>query len=223
MHKRFLMLLTMMIPLLLAVDDCRADGADNVGSLQDAKSHTREEFVHGMASMTLAILQDQKKTYGERKVVLRRAFNNVVDIDWIAKFVLGHAWNSANDVEKQSYTEQYRTFLTESYVSNFAENPDKRIKDIKILGIQDAEDNAFIVNTNMQLADREEIRVDYRVSDHNDKYKVIDIVIENVSLLATHRAQFSELAANRGIDGVIMRLKAMNESPKVDAINVSMQ
>ena len=210
------------VMLLLPVVNCRADSTQNVGSLQDTKAHTREEFVNGMASMTLAVLQDHKKTFSERKVLLRQCFNTVVDIDWIAKFVLGRAWNNASEEQKQRYTDLYHTFLTESYVSNFAENPDKRIKDIKILGIQDAEDG-FMVSTDMLLASREELRVDYRVSDHQGKYKVIDIIIENVSLLSTHRAQFGELAANQGINGVITRLELMNGDPEVSALNVSAQ
>lgn len=200
----------MLALLCLPSDNARADAARDVGSLQDAAAHTREEFVHGMAQMTLAILQDTKKPFADRKIVLRNAFGTVVDIDWIARFVLGRAWNTASDAQRQRYTELYHTFLTESYVSNFAEDPDKRIKDIKILGLQDAEDSAFIVNTDMMLADMEDYRVDYRVSDHEGKYKVIDIVIENVSLLATHRSQFGELVASRGIDGLIAKLEAIN-------------
>lgn len=209
--------------LVLTPVAAMAASVENVGSLQDSRNNTRESFVHGMASMTLAILQDHKKPFPERKIVLRRAFKTVVDIDWIAKFVLGRSWNKATQVEKERYTELYHTFLTESYVSNFAENPDKRIKDIKILGIQDAQDNDFIVSTNMLLADMEEIRVDYRVSDHDDKYKIIDIIIENVSLLSTHRQQFGELAANRGIDGVITKLQAINEHRETNGIGIPMK
>lgn len=217
-----LVIMTLLSSSALPLSDAFADAAQNVGSLQDSKIHTREEFVGGMASMTLAILQDHKKPFPERKLVLRRAFNTVVDIDWIARFVLGRSWSTASDEQKQRYTDLYRTFLTESYVSNFAENPDKRIKDIKILGIQDDVDNGFRVSTNMLLADREEIRVDYRVSDHEDKYKVIDIIIENVSLLSTHRSQFAELAANRGIEGVISKLDGMNQSSDTASISVPM-
>ena len=184
-----------------------ADAESQVDSLQDAQSHTRQEFVNGMATMTLAILQDQKKPFPDRKILLRQAFNNVVDIDWIARFVLGRNWKAASDEQKKYYTELYRKYLTESYVSNFAENPDKRIKDIKIFGIQDAEDNAFVVTTAMELADREEVKVEYRVSDHEGKYKVIDIIIENVSLLATHRSEFAQIASVQGVDGVIRKLE----------------
>lgn len=183
--------------------------AQTVDSLQDAKKHSRQEFVNGMAQMTLSILQDPKKPYSERRQVLRRAFCTVVDIEWIARFVLGRAWNNATPEEKDKYVDLYRSFLTDTYVSNFGENQEHRIKDIQILGIQDAEDNDFLVNTYMKLANADDVKVVYRVSDHNGKYKVIDIIIENVSLLNTHRSEFAQLAASKGVNAVITQLETM--------------
>jgi phospholipid transport system substrate-binding protein len=220
---RIIRLAAVLLPLTLTAADVRAEAQPGIDSLQDSRAHTREDFVHGMASMTLAILQDHKKPYSERRMVLRRAFNTVVDIPWIARFVLGRSWSVASDEQRDRYTSLYQTFLTESYVSNFAEDPEKRIKDINILGIQDAPEHGFIVNTNVLLANRDELRVDYRVSDNNDRYKVIDIVIENVSLLNTHRAQFSELASNRGIEGVITSLSHINAGHDRASISVSMK
>lgn len=183
--------------------------AQTVDSLQDAKKHSRQEFVNGMAQMTLSILQDPKKPYNERRQVLRRAFCTVVDIEWIARFVLGRAWNNATPEEKDKYVDLYRSFLTDTYVSNFGESQEHRIKDIQILGIQDAEDNDFLVNTYMKLANADDVKVVYRVSDHDGKYKVIDIIIENVSLLNTHRSEFAQLAASRGVNAVITQLETM--------------
>lgn len=184
-----------------------AAGEITIDSLQDAKLHSRVEFVNGMAQMTLAILHDQKKPYRERRLILRRAFNTVVDVDWIARFVLGRAWNHASDEEREKYVDLYRAYLTDTYVSSFGENQEHRIRDIKIVGIQDAEDNDFLVNTFMKLANADDVRVTYRVSDNDGKYKVIDIIIENVSLLNTHRSQFAPLAASQGVDSVITKLK----------------
>lgn len=167
----------------------------------------KEAFAHDFAQKVLAILQDPKKSYGDRKDILRQAFSNSVDIDWIAKFVLGKTWNAATDEQKMRYTELYRKYLTETYVSNFADNPDRRISDIKIFGINEAEDNDFTVRTEMRLADAENLQVNYLVRENDGRYKVLDITIENVSLIATHRAEFNDLAAAQGIDGVIAKLE----------------
>ena len=218
--KILLFIFALLAPLMF-LNRALAETQSEFDSLQNAKLHTREEFVHGMANMTLAVLQDQKKSLEDRRVVLRQCFGWSLDIDWIAKFTLGRMWNVATPDQRERYTKEYRTFLTESYVSNYAESQEKRVKDIKILGIQNGEDNDFFVNTDTLLADREDVKVDYRVSEHEGKYKVIDIIIEKVSLLATHRSQFSEIAANQGVEAAIAKLHALN-SGKSD-INVSMR
>lgn len=172
----------------------------------------RDAFARSFANTVLAILQDQKKSFGDRKTVLRQAFSKSVDIDWIARFVLGSAWNQANEDQKKRYMSLYRTYLTESYVANFAENPDKRIRDIKIFGVHDGDGDDFTVRTQMMLADMENLSVNYLVWDNNGSYKVRDIAIENVSLITTHRTEFTKLAATKGIDGVIARLEELTEN-----------
>lgn len=180
-----------------------------------------ETFARDFATKVLAIIQDAKKSYGDRKDVLRTAFAKSVDIDWIARFVLGKAWSGASDDQKTRYAALYRTYLTETYVANFAENPDKRIRDIKILGISDSHDDTFTVRTEMMLADFENVNVNYLVREKEGKYKVLDIAIENVSLIATHRAEFTNLAAAHGIDGVISRLEQLVKNG-ADSITLSM-
>jgi phospholipid transport system substrate-binding protein len=171
----------------------------------------REDFAHSFADIVLAIISDQKKPYEERKEILERAFSNSVDIDWIAKFVIGKSWNKANDWQREQYTSLYRKFLTKTYVENFAENPDKRISGIKILSVSENDSNKdnFTVATQMKLASQEIMRVNYLVREKEGHYKVLDIAIENVSLINTHRAEFNALAASNGIDGVITKLEQL--------------
>jgi len=179
---------------------------------QEQLHQQRETFARDFADKVLAILQDTKKSFGDRKDVLRQAFSNSVDIDWIAKFVVGRTWNNATDAQRERYTALYRKFLTESYVTNFAENPDKRIRDIKIFGVNDndSDRDKFTVRTQMQLADQEDVDVNYLVhDDQNGHYKVLDIVIENVSLITTHRSQFGAIASAQGIDTVIAKLEQL--------------
>jgi len=167
----------------------------------------KEDYAHHFAQMVLAIVQDTKKNFEDRKGILRTAFSNSVDIDWIAKFVLGNGWARATEEQKEKYTALYRNFLTETYVANFAENPDKRIRDIKIFGVNETTETDFTVRTEMMLASMENLRVNYLVNDTEGHYKVRDIAIENISLITTHRSEFSSLANAKGIQGVIEELK----------------
>ena len=208
--KNILMLLAMItLQQGMSVSMARAD--DTAGVSQ-AQHQVREAFAKDFAQKVLAIIQDPKKSYDSNKDVLRRAFANSVDIDWIARFVLGKNWNDATPEQRERYTELYRKYLTESYVSHFADDPSRRIRDIKVFGVNDSEDSDFTVRTEMMLANFDNMKVNYLVREHEGHYKVLDIVIENVSLIETHRSEFTALARSAGISGVIARLENLVSS-----------
>ncbi len=178
----------------------------------------RTSFANSFANIVLAVISDNKKSYEARKENLAQAFSKSVDIDWIAKFVIGRTWNKANTEQRERYTELYRKFLTKTYVENFAENPEKRINGIKVLDVDnsDTTPSDFTVSTQMHLASRDTMNVNYLVRENEGKYKVLDIAIENVSLITTHRSEFTALAANKGIDGVIEKLTDLvNQNPSI--------
>lgn len=183
----------------------------------------RTSFAKSFAEIVLAVISDHKKSYEARKENLARAFSNSVDIEWIAKFVIGRTWNKASDSQREKYTELYRKFLTKVYVENFAENPDKSINGIKIVNVSNSDTTAsdFTVTTQMQLTTRETMKVNYLVRETDKKYKVLDIAIENVSLINTHRAEFTKLATSLGIDGVIKKLEKLVDG-KSDNFSLSM-
>lgn len=186
-----------------------------------ASQERRETFAKDFARIVVSVLQDQKKSFQDRKEVLREAFNKSVDVDWIAKFVLGKSWNQASDAQKERYTELYRKYLTETYVANFGDNPDKRISNITVFSVNNNTDTDFTVRTAMDLANQEHVKVNYLVREKDKKYKVVDIAIENVSLINTHRAEFTAIAAGKGIDGVIKTLEAALKQGKT-SFTVSM-
>ena len=172
----------------------------------------RVALAHSMANMTISILTDQKKkTMSERQEVLVNGFAKSIDIDWIAKFVIGSAWKNASDEQRAQYTDLYRQYLTHVYVSTYAESPDRKIRDIKVVGINDSDtsDDRFTTRTAILLGNGDSIKVDYLAEARGPgRYKIIDVVIEGVSLLSTHRAEFAQIAAKGGIESVIAKLEA---------------
>ncbi len=190
-------------------------------SAQAADIHSqRVDFANNFANIVLSIISDNKKSYDKRKEVLEQAFSKSVDIDWIARFVIGRNWNNATDEQREKYLSLYRQFLTKTYVENFAQNPDKSISGIKILNVNDKSDENFSVATEMKLTNQDILNVSYLVYEKDGHYKVHDIAIENVSLINTHRSEFTTLAASQGLDGVIKKLTELVSSTPEVAISM---
>jgi phospholipid transport system substrate-binding protein len=169
----------------------------------------KRDFVRHMAQDALSILHDPKKSFSNRKETLENAFITVVDIQWIARFVLGRNWNNATEEQQQRYTSLYRKYLTKAYISTFNEDPKRKIRDIRIISVSDTENEKFSVRTELHLVSKEVVKVDYVVRDKDNRYKVIDIAIQGVSLLNSHREQFTDIASAKGVEAVIGELEQM--------------
>lgn len=196
-----------------------------VAGVTDAERQAREELARSMANMTLSVIKDQRASAADRQDNLKRSFARVVDIDWIARFVAGSAWRAADEAQRARYTKLYRDYLSGMYVSNYAESSDRKVTGITVTGIRnsDADDSRFTAATEVEISCKYTLKVDYLVAaQESGGYKIIDVIIEGVSLLATHRAEFGKIAASGGLEGAIARLEQLASAEK-KTITLSMK
>ena len=55
--------------------------------------------------------------------------------------------------------------------------------------------------------------VDYRMRNREDTWRVIDVIIEGVSLVSNFRSQFKDIVSKKGADGLIAQLRSRNDAP----------
>ena len=61
--------------------------------------------------------------------------------------------------------------------------------------------------------------MDWRVRRIDQRFKIIDVVVEGVSMLVTQKAEFSAVLRQRGIDGLITILRSQLD--RLDAAKAS--
>ncbi len=195
--------------VLLALPHASALAQPTTSAPVVAAPVSKEAFVQGMAKRALAVLGDPKLDFRQQQSIMRGLFTEVVDIDWIAKFVLGPVWKTATPEQKSRYLTLYRTYITEGYVSKFDADSVGKVRDIKIVGMQDAPGGTFSASTEVvqTTASEPNVKVDYRLHQTQAGYKIIDITVEGVSLLTTHRQEFAAIANNGGMEAVITKLQ----------------
>jgi phospholipid transport system substrate-binding protein len=168
-------------------------------------------LANDMANLVMSMLRDQKKSQTERMDALQNGFASVMDIEWIAKFALGNNWRTATKEQRARYVKLYRSYLTKVYVENYTENSERKIRDIKVVDVNTASDDTFKVRTQVIFVSGEILKVDYLVRDLPNDNRILDVVIEGVSLLSSHRSEFAALATGRGVDAVISSLESKME------------
>ena len=66
------------------------------------------------------------------------------------------------------------------------------------------------VATQVQKAGSPPVPIDYSLYRKNGAWKVYDIAIDHASLVFNYRSNFASQIHERGIDGLIQRLREMN-------------
>jgi phospholipid transport system substrate-binding protein len=170
----------------------------------DTNDEGVRDFIKDISKKVIFIAENNQLPT-DKESALALLFDNVMDVNWIGKFVLGKYWNTLNNKEKEEYLELYNKYLISSYVPLFKKYNGQHliIKDVKSM-----DNEQYIVVTEIRsYVDNQSYNVEYRLKFINTGFKVRDIIAEGVSLLTTQRSEFGAVMGETGIKGLMEKLK----------------
>ncbi len=143
----------------------------------------------------------------EKNAVFRKLFTENLDLDFIGKYVLGRYWRTAKPEEKKEFITLYKEFNVKTWSKRFDEFKGKEFVFKGTVPANNA--SQIFVDTEVPMDGTKPVNVKWRVSDNNGKLKVIDIIIENVSLAQTARNEYTSFIAKspKGIAGLLENLR----------------
>jgi phospholipid transport system substrate-binding protein len=138
----------------------------------------------------------------------RDRFTKVLDRDFdigtIGRFVLGRYWANADDKSRQDFLAAFRSYLAKSYAPQFyvyAGRP------MTVVSARSGGDGVTLVRTNVQDTNNRNVGVDWQVAHAGGGYRIVDVVVEGVSLSQTQRDDFAAyLHSNNGDVGKLTAL-----------------
>lgn len=142
--------------------------------------------------------------------LVERLFLPNVDFRRISALVLGPHWREATRSQRQAFEQAFKRFLIQTYASAL-----DRLSgwELSYPPMQlDPEQTKALVRTELRKPGGNPVAVDYRMIVKNGRWVAYDVVVEGVSLLASYRAQLTEIARRRGLDGLLAELDARNET-----------
>jgi phospholipid transport system substrate-binding protein len=131
--------------------------------------------------------------------------------DWfeMAKQALGKHW-SAIPGRQYEFVTAFAEFLGNSYVGRIGS-----FKDEKILFVHESvEKNLAQVDTKIVPSKGDPTSVNYRLHRVEGEWKIYDVVVEDISVVANYRSQFNRILANGSFDDLINRLKEKESKHK---------
>lgn len=186
---------------ILRVSDTRND--DNREELTEGAKN----FIKNVSDRGLQFLADESLSFQERKRRFRELLIDSFDIRTIGRFVLGRYWRKATSEQRQEYLDLFQKMIIAVYSQRFDEYSGQ---ELKIVSARPEGRRDVIVTTNIVSPEGPDVVVRWRIRYGDNTYKIIDVIIEGVSMLVTQRSDFAAVI-QRGGGQVEVLLKHMRE------------
>jgi phospholipid transport system substrate-binding protein len=132
------------------------------------------------------------------------------DFARMTALAMGRDWRKATPEQQKTLTEQFKTLLVRTYSKALTEYRDQTIE-YRPVKFQPA-DTDVTVRTLIKQAGAKPIDLNYYLEKSDAEWKVYDISVGGVSLVTNYRSEFTQAVSQDGIDGLIKRLEAKNQS-----------
>ncbi len=166
---------------------------------EDARS-----FVSRLAEETLQVLrsrEDVAARAGQLAPLLRQG----LDLPAMGQFVLGRQGRTMTPQQSASFARAFEKNVVETYSDLLAR---QTVADVHITGEAKQPDGDVIVTSQITRPSGPATPYDWRVRETGEGLKVVDVIINGVSLLITRRQEFASVMRKDGVDGLIRRLEA---------------
>jgi phospholipid transport system substrate-binding protein len=165
-------------------------------------------LIETVGQEVLDVLRDRSLSDQQKFDQLVALLNGPIDLDLVARLILGRHWRTANEAQRAEYLELFRAFALHTLASRLDVygGQDFEITGAKVVGRQDA-----LVSTRI-LSEGPPLAVDWRVRELDDRSLVaIDVIVEGVSLIVTQRSEFGAVIERQGLDGLLAELRRRAE------------
>ena len=174
-----------------------------------AVSHASPDtFIRSLGDEVIEILANKDLSQPQREVRFREMLGEFVDTDAISRTVLGRYWNVATPEQRTEFQKLYREYLIRIYATRFSKfNGEKFI----VKGARPESDTDSLVTSSIESPQGgPPYAVNWRVRKNgSDKFVVVDVMAEGVSLLVTHNQEFSSVIQGKGgkVEGLLEELR----------------
>ena len=172
-----------------------------------------DALVKSVTDDVLAIVKDNRdpqmlRTLAEQKVLPHFDFRQMTQM------AAGKTWRDATPSQQQSLENGFRSLLVNTYTAALAHTSGAgKTVEVKPVPAAAVASGEALVKTLVKESGKPPVAIDYRMLKEAAGWKVIDVTIENISLVTNYRTTFSNEVAKSGIDGLIKTLEEKSRSP----------
>jgi phospholipid transport system substrate-binding protein len=121
---------------------------------------------------------------------------------------MGQSWSKATPEQKKQLTEEFKTLLVRTYASALAAYSEQKF-DFRPLRAKPT-DTDVTVNVRVLQPGSQAVTIDYSMEKTASGWKVYDVMVGGVSLVANYRTEFNQAVRQSGVEGLLKTLHEKN-------------
>ena len=173
-----------------------------------ADTRAAERFISNLGDRTLEMLQQPDLALDQATASFRELFSSNFDIPTIGRFVLGRYWRSATQQQREEFLELFQELIVETYARRFSEYSGQSFR---VDGSRELSERDSMVSTAIINADGAPIAtIDWRVRERDGQQRIIDVVVEQISMGVTQRSDY-DAVIQRGGGNIDVLLDALRD------------
>jgi phospholipid transport system substrate-binding protein len=153
----------------------------------------------------------------QRRVEIRRAADGLFDFTEMSKRTLGRHWADRSAAEREEFVRLFTDLMARAYVGKIDRYAGEAITYVgeRVDGAQAS------VQSRVVTAKKSEVPIEYRLHRVGERWAAYDVLVENVSLVATYRSQFDRIIQTGGFADLMKRLRDKDkEGATADAASI---
>ena len=169
------------------------------------------QFIRQLSDQAIATLSAPGGSLEGREAQFRSLLSQGFDLSFIGRFVLGRYWRQASPDQRADYLSEYVLQTYSARLGGYAG------ESMTIISERQAGTKDVVVSTRIDRPSGPPILADWRVRITDGRYRIIDIMVEGVSMVVTQRSEFAAVIQRRGLQGLIEVLRARTTKLPVTA------
>lgn len=163
--------------------------------------------VEQTTSGVIAILVDATLSTEDKRKRVERVVLERVDFETLSKLVIARNWSRFTDPQRSEFMALFKDHLSMTYGRNVETYKNEKVT---VMGSREEKGGDTTVKTKILRGGPGDILVDYRLRQRDGTWKIIDVIIEGVSLVSNFRSQFQDVVASGGPERLLALLREKN-------------
>ena len=178
-------------------------------TLAHAQTQRPDALVKSTTEEVLGVIKKTTDRATLRKVAEQKVLP-YFDFKEMTRLAVGRPWREATPEQQERLEDGFRSLLVNTYTGALSRTVAAE-KTVEVKPLQaGANDKEVTVRSFVKGGGAQPLEIDYRMTNGPQGWKVIDVVVENVSLVTTYRGSFAQQVQQGGIDGLIKSLEEKN-------------